>query len=476
MTSRVLLGTPPHTLSQVGPPPGLIEKLLGLAEVIFQVAFRIFFIMAHVAMAAAIFPFSWHVIALPIAAVGSGVMASFLFPEETWLRPISETFSPVMDSLKALNDQSLLPAHYPAGSPVGYKNKIADSAFNATAHFFDSNPKLAEWLRRPLGEGEIPTRLIQLLSNEYGLRPSVAEKFLAFVHNYPERHLSARTMFFKFLEKNPEFEGAEQIRDLFNAHDALRAFYKANDEAVRDKRAISQGNSAVLRNVLTRLNGAAFPDEVSADEVSRLVLDHIAPRQFRSYIETTYPGLPQVDKTMVGLHPLHISEGGPKDLQALVDGYCTDARRQIRFSEAPSALHLWIKRVKDVPPPAGCYNRFLRGMHKRYPNFSEFALQRPKLATKGRIDTPIQRPEEISIPLKDGKRQRYQLKSYVTHLGKANSGYYVSGEIRGEHRFRENDTIVTLVETEKDQAHWNEELSQADLLCYLPVVDLAPKG
>ncbi len=502
---------------QQGPSPCL-QMLYQLSEVIIQVAIRALFIAAHILMAAWLLPLSWHWVALPIVALGSTVLAAFFFPQFSVIglgdvRPKTPLLPPVR---RGVNGQ--IPEHYPDGSPVGYRNEGENCAFNSVAHFLDSNPNLAQWLRSPVtDETDWPTFLAFL--GTYLPPAALRDQFEQYVAQQPDPKPSVKRMFHQFLENYVpnvvDRVQTDRIKNTFahleRAHPVFKPFYQANDAAVQNRRAVSDGRSGDLRAVLAQVNPLIEEGNVqtSADFIATPVLDILMPETMKTVIERTVhynmqglppmaePSPPQVER--VGLLPLDIDSNDPAPtLERLiqnsfnygnvdprtemgVDGVKRDypiERISVEFLEAPPALWFWLKRFRQEPPPEGLYNQFLAYMHREFPKFSSYALQRPIGYRDIKINTPVQCPEEITIRLKNGQQLQYRLSSFVTHQGMADRGYrhYVSGEIRVGHKFYENDSVTTLVENQADQDNWDDQLQHSYLLSYLPVPPgLAPQ-
>lgn len=482
-----------------------LAHLAELAEIIFQIAFRIFFVMSNVLMGSALFPLTWHWLTLPMIALGSSSLAAFFFPHTRLLAECWQRME-IGQSLHRPGLRRQWPQNYPDESPVGYTNRtVADCAFNATAHLFDSNPQLSQWFRRSFGEGMSDQDFCAFLEGYDFPRGVIAAQFRAFLNDLPaeDRELPIQNLFSRFLDQ-PEWRDS-QIKAIFDAHAVLRQFYLQNDQAVAQRTSVSSGNSNTLRVALSRVNALIDHENVqtSADYIGTAVLDYMMPRSMRASLEKTVvfdlalvppmrDPVPPVSE-IVGLIPLGIDRDDPHpQLEGLIDRTfnCSQGiedrvyedingvprpyrvlREETRFVESPPALHFWIKRFTYERAPTGWYNQILTYMYEKFPKFSKMCFQNPIGYREIKIDTPVECPQEIRVPMRNGTHCRYRLASFVTHTGGDNRGHYTSGEIRAGRKFIENDASVTLVENQAHRRDWNDQLSQAYLLCYLKVED-----
>ncbi|MDE3048049.1 MAG: ubiquitin carboxyl-terminal hydrolase, partial [Verrucomicrobiota bacterium] len=456
--------------------------LYDLAEGIAQIAIRALYVFAQVFIAAAILPISWHWLALPAVAIGSIVLAGFFFPRFRMLASGAYAGSAV----RPLNANTLHPATYPDGSPVGYARLERNCAFNATAHFLDSDPLIAAWMRQKavpdaidlpgliqyLTERQMPAEAIQAFQEYVAAQPpgsSMPELFDRFIRQYQcpatleaaVRPIANAFRFFQFV---------------------LPQFYQQNDEAVAARRALSPGKSETLRASMSAITAAISPnngEETDAGEICDAILA-FAPDELKVHTERTYrfnlQGLPEMlerrlpfQERSALLHlPLNRNIVNGTPLTALMQRFFDDPeseshryrgvdgvdhnypvdRVETRFVEPPCALRFQLKRFAfEQPKPSCC------------PLFSCFAS--PGGGVK--LDTKIECPDEISLTLQDRRVCRYRLASFVTHLGPYERGHYVSGEVRQGRKFLQNDSLVTLVETPEHQALWNDQLQSAYL-------------
>lgn len=456
-----------------------------IAQAACQLAVRVLFIGVNIWMAT-LFPPAWHWLAVPIAAIGSTAVAAFFYPPQL-TGGVRAEYPRILGMFPGA--EPVWPAHYPEDSAVGYRNAGNNCAFNAVAHLIDSDPMLAQWVRHPIREMDLETFVQFLRTYEV---PWI-DAFRAFVAGRPQPAL----LFLPFLAQFREGEARRiaELQDLFGkllqVHPVLANFYRANDEAILARQSISQGRTATLRAALSAISFTISPNpHVQEDAPAILdVISSLLPPHMKSEVEiqrhVRTQGLPALQagenlprRETMGTIQLHFAEGDVRPtLEALIQRYHNQERgdacryqgvdgnthsyplerTETRFLTAPDSLHFQLVRMGHERPPESWLNRWLPRLF-------------PPLAWRGiKRDTPVQAPEQITIRLATGEERQYQLRSFVTHQGGFGDGHYVSGEIRGNHQFLENDSRVTLVENEAHRTRWQSCLEQAYLLCYVRV-------
>lgn len=476
------------------------SKVYELAEVITQIAIRSAFIFSHILMTAACFPLSWHWLVIPISALGSTTLAAFFFPQNRILPPRElHNINPLVRPFNA----ALMPPHFPENSAVAYRNTSGnDCAFNASLHFFDSDPQIAAWMRNPVNDNTDLPAFIEFL-RQYNPEEALIDHFQQFVNLQVLPRPSIRQLFRTFLEG---YEGdVGMIEEQFNntqiIHEVLADFFEANDHAKQSRLLISEGDSNRVRQALHQINPliSAANEQTDAPEIINTILD-LLPNPMKMKIEETRvintQGLPEPAPTpprsdITNLVNLEIPrESLGTDLNALFSHFYESndhddvllRRRNIngietpypvigtitQFTEAPQALRICIKRRRNELPSQGWWNQGIEYMRRRYPRLGRI-LPRPMVFDTVKVDTSVECPDVMTIALKNGEHKRYRLASFVTHLGGVNSGHYIAGEIRDGQKFIENDSIVTLVQSQAEEAIWQKHLRKSYLLCYLPV-------
>lgn len=464
------------------------SRLKEVVEIIVQVSIRAIYIFSNILIASYLFPISWHWIAIPLVATSSTFLAAFFYPHCRSLIPSVYRWKNSLTRPFRLPSDGTIPENYPVGSPIGYANLgNVQCAFNATAHFFDSDPQIAAWLRHPIRDNtDLPT-FLQFLG-DYFPPPALVENFLGHEARTAAPKPDVLTLFLQFLNTfNPSAEDrveTDRIKDTFKnlslVHPVLSNFYDQNDLSIRDRRAVSSGDSRTLREALSGITSSIQPGQVDAKDIAGVILCSLIPETMKAHVQSEIhfnlqdlppmgnPPIPKREK--IGLFPLDLcineqasdlntliqrsfNYGNVEPLKVLdVDGverpYPID-HVTVGFLERPPALRFLLKRVVTVPPADAGGNWM-----ERY------------------LQIPVECPENIEIRLVNGEVHRYRLTSYVTHIGADNDGHYISGEIRDGEKYLENDSFASLVETPEDLADWNDQLRQAYLLCYVPVEEL----
>lgn len=465
--------------------PGLSVK------VVSQLAIRVLFIVANIAMAT-LFPPAWHWLVVPIVSVGATAMAALFFPQHRTV--LSRPFQPLAPE-GFPRDVPLWPAHYPDLSPVGYRNESNDCAFNAIAHFVDSDPIMAEWVRHPIQAMNVE-EFCAFLGTYL-----VPDEWIVQFRTFAEGHLQPAPLFPAFLDQYQPQEGErQQVRELkdrfkalLQAHEALAQFYQANDAARAERHRVSEANPSSLRRALNRVSAQIDPNprvQTDASEILGVICNLLPPGQWPQ-VQTQYhlrtEGLPLLTQgenlprqSSSPLLQLHFPSGSSQmTLENLIqrfqnrqtssgegasyrgiDGQMHQypiEREENSFLTAPESLRFQLVRMSFERPPESGLNRWLPRLCPRSPSRGV------------KNDTRVQMPDEIGIRLATGEECRYRLRSFVTHDGDYGGGHYTSGEIRGEHRFIEDDSRVTLVEGLAHQDRWRSNLEQAYLVCYVRV-------
>lgn len=470
------------------------SMLTYLAEAVVQLAVRTIFIVANILVAAALMPIAWHWIVLPIVAIGSTTLAAFFFPNFQVMAPrIGRLPMPRPHPMPA---DGLFPAHYPAGSPVGFNRLGQNCAFNAAAHFWDSDPLTAAWVRQPsVPEGIALPDFLAFL-NRYNPPAELIAAFQQYVDQQPQPRPAIPLSFTHFLAQYqaPAAIQAEvrRIRGTYQLFQTiLPNFYRACDEAVHARRAVSLGRSEFIRAGMSAVLATIPPnnyEQTDAGEIVRGLLD-FAPDAMKPLIEKTYhynmdglpamaePRQPRQERMTVLPLPLDRTTPNGTPLETLIQraqrNTTVEAQRYMgvdgqrheypvveevtEFIEPPPALRFQLNRFTHERPIPSLLSRWLPAIF-------------PPINWRGvKLNTEIEIPDQLAITLRDGRVCQYRLASYVTHNGSYSSGHYVSGEVRGAERYFQNDAQVTHIETPEDQENWNAHKRQAYLLCYVPV-------
>ncbi|MBX7065877.1 MAG: ubiquitin carboxyl-terminal hydrolase [Parachlamydiales bacterium] len=483
---------------QAAPQPSCdcCSMMLYVAEAVVQVAVRSIFIFANILMTAALLPVAWHWIALPLVAVGSTSMAAFFFPSFQVLAPSGDRI-PVPRPVP-MPANGLYPEHYPLGSPVGYRRLGQNCAFNSIAHFFDSDPQVSEWVRRPaVADGIDLPGFIQFLNRHRPPAEMIAE-FQQYVAAQPHVRPTIPVLFSQFLAQYqppaPIQAEVRRVRGIFQLfQNILPNFFRANDEAIGARRAVSQGRSEFLRAGMSAILGtipASNFEQTDAAEIARGLLD-FAPDAMKPLVRRTYnynmDGLPamaearlprQERETLLTL-PLDRTTPAGTPLQTLYERFlrntAVEPQRYMGVDGQPHEYPVTEVVAEFIEPPPVLRFQLNRFTHEQpIPSLLSrwFPSVFPPIGWRGvKLDTQIQFPEEFAITLADGRISRYRLASFVTHDGTFSSGHYTSGEIRGGQKFLHNDSHVTHVATQEAQEYWNAQLQSAYLVCYVPAPD-----
>lgn len=486
-------------IPQRGAQSNFYTEIYQYAEAITRIAVKILFITGSILMTGAVLPITWHAIAIPVVAMGTTVLAGFFYPLPNPIRgPLFPQLPPLVRPVQVGN--GALPAHFPADSPRGLHNAGQNCAFNSMAHFLESDPEIADWIRHPLMDNiDLPG--FQNFLAQYNPQPHLVHEFNEFVGRAPVPRPPIPTLFTQFLEAYipPAADRASYdairgtYRDLRLLQGSFSAFFRANDTAVEGRQAISRANSQNLRLALNRVTPAVDPSphiQMDVREAVGPLLD-VLPDHLKAKIETTY----HYNEDVTRLHPMReepravveertgyfslpINGQGPIPLQTLFESYCNDnegrptgqntpkfhdingVRREypvdrvtVSLLEAPPALHFHIKRFSHEKPPVSWWSQWFPRI---FPPLEWRAIK---------LETLINCPEELTVTLKNGEVSRYRLTSFVNHYGaNCNSGHYTAGRVINGHKFSMSDTEVTL-----DPANWDEQLQHAYLLCYVRV-------
>lgn len=481
---------------QVGAQGAFCSKLYEAAEAIAKIAIRVLFVVANLLMTAALFPISWHAIVIPFVAIGSVALAGFFFPHAG--RALGERFPHPGPLIRPVRTDAPMPENFTEHAPVGYVRQGQNCAFNAAAHVLDSEPQIAEWLRNPIPE-EIDLAGFQNFLNDYNPSPNFVQRFNEYVAEHPRQPIPA--LFTQFLQQYLEryapqgeergnyFSIQDAFRNMTALHRSLSEFYRANDEALQARQAVSMGNSLNLRVAVSRVSQEIRSDphqQVDADELIKAILNML-PNRFKIHMQESChmldpqmpnPPLPRREPP-AGLIPLDLNLNDlPFTLERLLQHHCNDERVEpVRrgeayyqverisreFVEPPSALRFHIRRFsQEWATTEMSWGEWLR-------SFFKTPEPRPRQLQFRKNDTPVECPEEFSIRLQNGEERRYRLASFLNHHGNSGGGHYTSAEIRDGRKYLEDDTVVTLVESQADHERWNDWLSHSYLLCYLPV-------
>ncbi len=413
------------------------EKWLAAAELLIQVAIRAIFIAAQILMAAYFLPAAWHWIAIPLVAIEATVLSIFFFPGRIFAGPGEDIFP-------LITPVAYHPSHYPEKSPVGYWNREFDCSINATLHLLDSDPQVRDWMRN--------TKVDSLddflrAASEYGLSEECCEEFRGYIEVNKEGTLLESFLNFEPKEPLECLRGVKrQMRELSSILPALREFYEKNDVAVENRRAVSSGSSAKVRQTLSKHVDISLESnqQEDANEIAMGVLGLLPPRMRMQYeaVKMLDDAIISTKEMVSPLIPLEINPKNPTLEHSLEEFYESATengafnKEQNRFTVAPPALRFQLKRFTQ---------------------------------DGAKLDFSMTIPEKLPIKLKDGRELNYRLVGFVSHCGKTTEdGHYTAAEIRGKDKFLENDHRVTLVESEKDQAEWGQRLEGAYLVWYLP--------
>lgn len=470
--------------------------LFNMIEVIAQLAIRAIFVFANILMTAAVLPFTWHSVAVPLIAIGSTVMAAFFFPGFQLLVPSNEKIQAPRPLPTPAN--GLYPDNYPIGSPVGYNRMGQNCAFNAAAHFLDCEPRAAAWVRQTAVADRIDLASFIQYLNQHRTPQDLITSFQQYVALQPPEHPSVPEMFVEFLNQYQSpvqiQDAVRRIRGVFSLfQNCLPSFYRANDEAINQRKGVSEGRSENLRASLSAISPSTIPasnfEQTDAGEIITQILD-FAPDDLKMHVERTYhfnmtEGLPPMAQPRQPLQQREAMLTLPLDrtvqngtsletlLQAALRSTAVEPQRYLgndhqfhdypvsgvvtEFVEPPAVVRFQLNRFTFETPAPSFLSKWLPSIF-------------PPLNWRGiKLNTLITCPDEIDIPVRGRGNIRYRLAGFVTQDGTFSRGHYTSGEVRNGHKFLHNDSQVTHVESPEHQEYWDHQLSSAYLLCYVPV-------
>lgn len=470
------------------------SKLKQIVEVIIQISFRILFIAGSILIASACFPLHWHSFALPVVALGTTLLASFLFPPRNVAQgPYFDALPPLIRPIQGAEPQAQPPV-LPPGAPRGLINLSNNCAFNALIHFLEGVPQIAEFFRHPLTP-HISLQGFQDFMRQYEPPPQLMADFANYVRS--QNVLSpVPALFSTFIstyvpsdrDKVAFKEIQETYQKLNHLHEIYCQFLTAYDQAVQGDQS-PVGGTQNLRLALNRI--APFisdqPDhQEDAPELLTQILG-VLPHQYQTKIE-------EQTKYAVGEHPILDNPQGItrkrdfiryftlelKDemntprLEELFRNFCDydvehqegirfqsidgfsrrySSHRTIKILEPPPALFFQIKRYyrnEDVPKS---------WLSRLFPRLAP--ILGPRLEKR---DTPVEAPDQITIPIADGSQKTYRLATFLNQWGQTiESGHYTAACVKNGRKYFINDQTVTLA----DPQSWEQQRRQAYLLCYV---------
>ena len=458
------------------PQLSLCSKLYQVTEIVAQIAVRILFVAASILAAAAMFPLSFHAVAIPIAGFGAAIISSFFFPQKRQIV-----------------------APLPPDSPRGLHNASQNCAFNSLVHFLESDPQIAHWLRHPL-RADIDMAGFQNFMAGYHPTPRLMNDFAAYAaaQNPPRQVPSMFTDFLNAYVAPPEerhsFLNIKDVyRDIHLLHRTYSWLLTNYDQAMAENRPSLRGTQA-LRLAISQINpmiSDSSLDQEDAPEILASVLN-VLPNAHKMKIEVAthyevgdHPiaDLPDATSRKVevdGSFTLALKPGAhTANLEEMFHHYCNEEidtessdvsvvrtsadgqqrrykidRRTFRILEAPTALRFQIKRQAQERELSSWYSWIIPDW---FPVIGERQVK---------LETPVAAPEEMTITLASGERKTYRLASFINHGGSTpKSGHYTACRIVNGRKYHMNDASVSLI----DQQLWEKKLRQAYLLCYLPV-------
>lgn len=334
--------------------------------------------------------------------------------------------------------------------------------------FLNVVPQRETWFQNQL------TETMNLEDFEHFLAPChpterLIQGFRAYIAQQPRPGANIPAQFQAFLAQNPYFKQVRKLRETFEAIIALHQFFYSYDNGTADARnGIGLADSQKLRVALHRLDpniNRLSNQQEDAGQVLSSLFSLLPPEQhilIQNEVRRNGELAPLQDPLRNCYLHLDLIENQPvSQLEQMFRNSCDynptpDTNIRLTFPEAPNALRFQINRFKWIPPQPTWWSR----------RFPAFFSDNP--GTPGKVSTPIEVPEEITITLRNGEQKRYRLVSFINHQGEsANSGHYIAGRIVNENRYIFDDMQVTLV----DPAQWQERLRQAYFLSYLPVPD-----
>ncbi len=466
-----------------------------VAEVVIQTAIRVIFVIGSILATAAAFPLSWHSFTIPAAGFAAAILAGFFFPEP---KAVS---GPYFQS-----DQPLISQTAPTdGAPRLLKNAGNNCAFNSIVHFMECDPELARWWRTPLTP-QIDLETFIAFLNTYEPPERLIEDFRAYHQAQEDAARPIPDQFSAFLaEYQPPEEDRIKVNEIRTNYDNLRKlqgpfsrFFRAMDRAVQEGQAVCRGSSQALRLALNQVTDMVDPSprvQMDAAELLTYICE-VLPPSMQNHVEVEHHldtrGFPNIDpgeppvrqQKLETILNLPMQNEPSQNLNHLLEQYCDSSnvemsvkRKDVEgnvhnypvskeinsFLEPPRALRIQLRRFQFIPEVQSFWSSWFP---KIFP---------PIPAHTVKITHPVEIPEILSIQAKNGQVQRYQLAGYILHIGNTpRSGHYTAGCTRDGRRFIMNDDHeAILVEDEASRARWQDEVSRAYMLSYLPIEDPA---
>lgn len=394
----------------------------------------------------------------------------------------------------------LVTQQQPAEPPVlnqvcGLRNRGMNCAFNSVAQFLNSDPVLAEWFRNPLTAEMTLQEFEQFLAG-YNPGQELIDQFRLYVGNQPQNPPPIPILFRTFLNENRQtFRNLhETYESLIRIQEPFSQFFDAYDQAVQGNldvaaAADSQRLRLAVHQVNQQISESPYVQE-DAPEILTSVLN-VLPNEQHICIQESYhyntEGMPAIQGCPDGISvkppenqgylTLEIkSDNQPPRLDQMIADYFDhdiETGDGVRFQgvdgverryipdhcsrtllRTPTALRFQIKRFYVEEPPRTWLTRWLPNLFPHLPYKTE------------KRETPVEVPDEITLTLADGTRQRFQLTSFINQHGSSmGSGHYTCSRIIDNQRYMLDDSRVSPI----DEINWEENLKRAYLICYLPI-------
>lgn len=490
-------------------PLPLTRKFRQAAQMLGEMAIRIFFIIASVFMTAAALPLSWHAVVLPLVGLTATFISGFFFPRPSPLQPpYFDPLSPLLESVPIL-PPAQIPPLLPPGAPRPLVNVAQNCAFNSLTQmgqncafnsltqFKTSLPLLVEWILRPLtAETNLPA--LQQFLQEYDCPQEVWAPFQAYMANQPPNNgLTVPVLFREFLAEYARQNGASlQVKELNETYQKILILqgplcrmvtsymvsYQRNAPNVEE-------NSQNLREAFHSVSGLIDRSPYVQIDASELVqrLTEVLPRRMQLFFRTTYHfntnGLPALDGIPNGITAPKIEHHGYFQLTMKEGEIAPSVGQMIRdFMTDHISMEKRAIDGKDHPYPTLVRRELLEAppfflfMVKRFYNRQKPESTLTRLCSRffpplgweiGKNSAPVHVPPELEIPLANGAISRYRFHPcFIVHHGATpNSGHYTSNrEVQGQKYYMSDEHI-----TQVNQEAWDEALRNIYLGAYVRV-------